>query len=176
MFEGFVYTQSKPTLPDGIYKAKILKAEPKRYNNGNWFCELTIEVEGHKGFNPNTIAVNDRPKIGELKANGNPITEEDCTKWDRKHSRFLDAFGIDASKGGLPREWVGHSGKVKCVPQYDKNEPDNKSKKFKELIPTLEEENGPVQESAAAPQAGSYKPKVETTPAANNDFPEDIPF
>lgn len=178
MFEGFIYRQTKPQLADGIYHCKIVKAEPKKYNNGNWFCELTVEVDGHKDYVPNTIVINDRPVVGNLKANGNPITEDDCERWDRTHSRFLDAFGIDSRAGSTPRSWVGCSGNVKCAPQYDKNEADGKSKKYKELFPTLEQP-GITAASAANLFQGSVvsETKKETKKETKDEgFPEDIPF
>ena len=162
-------------LDNGEYSCRISKAEEKQYpKTGNSFVEVTVEIDGKSGYSPNRLTIDDRPIIGELKANGNPINEDDVKRWDRNMTTFFDAFGIPYGNFNL-RTWVNHRGVVNCQPQYDKNEADHLSKKFKALYPVVKDSaSDPQEETKTAP----VQKKVEQLKQAvqGEEFPEDITF
>lgn len=155
------------TLENGTYKARIVKAEIKEYKTGNQYAFITVQISGHPRCNPNTIIINEAPQLGQVKANGQPVTEEDVKRGNGQITRFFKSFGIKDGDFDL-RHWTGAIGTVKCSEQYDKNEPDHKSKQYKQLTPTVVKDD---KASTPAP--------VEAVKQAFNgmiDFKEDIPF
>lgn len=134
---GFQYEKPAEQLANGLYNAYIKKTEVLKYPSGDEYVLVSLMIKDHPDCQPNSISISDRPVEGRTKANGQPITAQDCKNWDKSMSRFFDAFGI-VSHSFFVNEWVGHKGVVKCVEQYDKNEPDKKSKKYKEFYPVVQ--------------------------------------
>lgn len=132
-----VYTA--PQLEDGIYNAMIESAGIDKYGERET-CKVVVKVAGKPGYNPNTIWLNDTPKIGEVKANGNPITQEDIDRANRQLTTFFKCFGIQEGNFNFA-QWKGKTGTIKVAPQYDKNEADKKSKIYKQIIPQLPKES-----------------------------------
>lgn len=187
MFDSYVYETPAEILQleNGDYTAQIQSVTPKNYNNGNEFLEVKVAVKGFPGYVPNVIVINDTPKLGELKANGQPITEDDIKMASGRISRFLDSFGIQDKNPMNFTSWKGHVGTVHCAEQYDKNEPDKKSKKFKQLTAILPKTNKQsAQLDAVRVSATENKPAAKLPPkvaqtvqaVASDGFPEDIPF
>lgn len=152
--------QRSMTLPNGEYECIIRSAEMKVGNFGK-YIEVTVQARGKKGWSPNKLLYSERPQIGQYKNNGNPITEEDQKKWDKKLTNFFDAFGITPGNWVL-ESWVNKVGWCKVAEQYDKNEPDFKSKKFKELFPFVKvfEENIPGPLPSQAPITPQEEEKI----------------
>lgn len=181
---GFTYIEPSDfaQLEDGIYTVAIDSVTDDTYSNGNVYLTVHLRIKDHANAYPNTITINDRPKVGTFKANGTQITEKDAENWDKSTSRFFDCFGF------LPNErnfnnvmtWKNKIGLVKCAPKYDANEPDNKSKKYKALFPQLP---GKTENTSAAipqrttPEATAQAIAKETGGVVvSGGFPEDISF
>ena len=147
---GYYPVEGFQVLEDGLYRMKITAVKEGHYPSGDGYFEISVTAAGFPGSSPNKILMNEAPKVGATKANGNPVTKEDFEKWCRDFTRFFDCFGI--TRGN----WC------KVAPQYDKNEPDNKSKKYKTIYPQL-------------PQAESKQSAAETATAnPSGEIPESI--
>lgn len=156
-----------PTLADGNYKAQIVKSEMGEYSSGDEYVKVTVQIAGKPGYNPNTIWLSSTPALGAMKANGNPVTQDDVDRNNRQLTTFFLCFGIKEGDFDLSH-WKGKTGNVKVAPQYDKNEPDKKSKQYKQIWPMKPEQ-----------AATTEQPKTQTAssaPASSDAFPEDIPF
>lgn len=161
-----------PTLADGIYKAQILKTVMGTYPSGDEYVGVTVQIAGKPGFVPNTIWLNSTPALGAMKANGNPVTQDDIDRNNRQLTTFFLCFGIREGDFDFSH-WKGMTGTVKVAPQYDKNEPDKKSKQYKQIFPMK-----PEQTAGAIPEVKEQpKPAAQPSATASPDaFPEDIPF
>ena len=158
-------------LKDGNYNFRI-KAVREQKNNQGSYIEVELEAEGKRGYSPNKIFKNDIPVLGNYKANGSAIEQSDVDRWNKDMTTFFDCFGIGRGNFNFS-QWVGKIGTCKVAPQYDPNEADKKSKKFKEITPIkpeTDEAQLPVQTSVN-PQETSARKGCET-----EYFPEDIPF
>lgn len=167
------------TLANGMYEMIIRSATEKTNGTGN-YIEVELQARGKRGWTPNKIFFNEAPVVGTYKRNGNPITEDDLKRWNREMTTFFDCFKITAGDFNV-NSWVGKIGWCKVAEQYDANEPDKKSKKFKAIYPqVMEKEEQPMPASAptvtapapAQPEEYQTAPETVTPP----DFPEDIPF
>lgn len=157
-----VYREEIKQLESGDYTARITGAEIKEFPSKDEYVEVTVEIEGYKDYKPNKILLSEAPVLGATKANGNTVTKEDVDKANGKITRFFQCFGIKDGNFNI-LQWKGKSGIVHCDWQYDANELDKKSKKYKQLFPK-------VTDAPSAPEADA-RPVV-----AKPDFPEDIPF
>ncbi len=129
-------------IPNGIYDAEIIDAYFKKYpKTGNEFVEIVVKIKGFDGFSPDRFSIDDRPVLGQTKANNKPVEQADLDKWDRRVTKFLHAFGLPTNETTLinPRNWIGCTGKVSIAEQYDPNESDFKSKRFKAITPVFEQ-------------------------------------
>lgn len=164
IFQNYHY--EKPEMANvlevGDYAASIVSAVDKASNGGNSFVEVTLNIQGHPNASPNKIYLYDIPAVNDTKANGMPVTEEDVKKACQTLSKFLDCFGIAPSNASTLGAWKGKTGTVHCDWQYDKNEPDHKSKKYKQLWPKAVKTE---QKAEPVPQAKAEEP-----------FPEDPIF
>lgn len=142
-------------LEDGEFTFTIITAEQKRDRNGEPYIEAELRADGKNGYSPNRIFFSDRPRLGFFKANGKPVELKDLDRWDRDLTRFFNCFGIREGDF-IPENWRGKRGLCKVAPQYDPNEPDKKSKRYKAIFPQVKENPPAV--------------------SAEEDFPEDIPF
>lgn len=167
--ENFAPVYTAPTLEDGEYRARILKSELNQYKSGDEYVHVTVEIAGKKGYNPNSIFLNEAPKIGAMKANGQPVTQDDVDRTNRQITTFFECFGITVGDFDFSH-WKGKVGTVKIAPQYDKNEPDHKSKSFKQIFP----QKPKAEEAKPAPTPAPAPKKEEAK--ADEGFPEDIPF
>ena len=157
----------------------IIRSASEKSNGSGNYIEVEVQARGKRGWLPNKIFFNEAPVVGSYKRNGNSVTEEDLKRWNREMTTFFDCFGIAPGDFNCS-SWVGKIGFCKVAEQYDANEPDKKSKKFKAIYPqTPEKEEQPMPSTApvnapAPVQPEEYQPAPETvTPP---DFPEDIPF
>lgn len=145
-------------LEDGKYTFTIKNAEEKHDRNGFPYIEVQLEADGKQGFSPNRLFFSDRPCLGSFKPNGTPVGQKDLDRWDRSLTAFFECFSIrsgDFNTAG----WRGRRGICKVEPQFDPNEPDKKSKRYKEIVPQI-------------PAEACHQPSH----TAENDFPENIPF
>lgn len=172
--ENYKPVYEAPQLPDGEYLARIDKAVLNAYQaTGNEYVEIHVSIKDHPGCNPSIFYINEAPKLGTTKANGQPVTQEDVDRGNRQITTFFLCFGI--KEGDFAFEhWKGKTGIVKIAPSYDKNEPDKKSKVFKSIYPQK-----PKEEKKAAEKP--LPPPPDPTPAgakvtSKDEFPEDIPF
>lgn len=158
---GYYPVEGFQVLEDGLYRMKITAVKEGHYPSGDGYFEISVTAAGFPGSSPNKILMNEAPKIGATKANGNPVTKEDFERWCKDFTRFFDCFGIPRGNWSTS-QWVGKEGICKVAPQYDKNEPDGKSKKYKSIFPQL-------------PQAESKQPAAETATATpSGEIPEAI--
>ena len=155
------------TLENGDYTAMIVSAVKKTNQNGDEYADLTVKIKGFDGYNPNHILLNEAPKLGAIKNNGSPVSKEDVDRANGKLTRFFKAFGIQDGNFNL-QTWVNHVGTVHCDWQYDPNEPDKKSKKYKQLFPK-------VSGTTSAPPAQPAKPQSQSQ-QTSQPYTEDIPF
>lgn len=160
---GYTVVRSQ-TLPDGEYECIIRSAEEKNGNYGN-YIEVTVQARGKKGWTPNKILLNEAPVLGKVKNNGKTINDDDLRRWNREMTTFFDCFGITPGNF-IPETWVNKIGWCKVAPQYDSNEPDNKSKKYKALYPQVH-----TQEEVSDPTEYTPAPETETPPIVNEDIP-----
>lgn len=157
--EGYTVQRSM-TLPNGEYECIIRSVEEKQGNYGK-YIQITVQARGKKGWTPNMILYNERPVVGTWKQNNTQVTEEDCKRWDRQLTTFFDAFGIEPGNWNYST-WVNKIGWCKVAEQYDKNEPDKKSKKYKELFPFVKvPENVPVAPMQQATAPAPFTPEQE---------------
>lgn len=161
-----------PTLADGIYKAQILKSELGNFPSGDEYVKVTVQIAGKAGYNPNSIWLSSTPTLGAMKANGTPVTQDDIDRNNRQLTTFFLCFGIKEGDFDFSH-WKGMTGTVKVAPQYDKNEPNKKSKQFKQILPMkLDQSAGTIPEVKEQP-----KPAAQPSATASPDaFHEDIPF
>lgn len=163
-----VYREESKQLESGDYTARITGAVIKEFPSKDEYVEVTVEIEGYKDYKPNKILLSEAPVLGATKANGNTVTKEDVDKANGKITRFFQCFGIKDGNFNI-LQWKGKSGTVHCDWQYDANEPDKKSKKFKQLFPK-------VTDATSTPEAPKAQ-AADAQPVVNKpDFPEDIPF
>ena len=151
--EGFKHVETFEQLEDGYYRAKIIKAEIKHGNYGD-YAQAEVEIEGHPKANPHIFLLNDSPKSGF----GNFSLEQAQEMWCRTMSQFFASFGIP--EGDFePSHWVGKSGDITVRPQKKKPE-------YSEIVPYKLK----VKKSAK-------KEEVTTHTDSNNAdaFPEDVP-
>lgn len=183
--ENFQAIYTPPQIDDGEYTAKIDKAELDVWPSGDDFCRVTVSIKGHPGEQPSTIILNSAPRIGQTKANGQPVTQKDIDRVNKALTLFFECFGIQPGNFNLPT-WKDHVGTVKVAPRYDKNESDHKSKSYKDIFPQAPKKQGaaapavqpqsPRQQLAQAGDAfGQLPPAPDPTPSGAG-FPEDIPF
>ena len=164
-----------PMLADGEYLARIEKTVLNSYpNSGNEYVEVRVSIKDHPGCNPSIFYINEAPKLGEVKANGQPVTQEDVDRANRQITTFFLCFKIKEGDFDI-QKWKGHTGTVRIAPSYDKNEPDKKSKVYKTIYPQK-----PKAEANAAEKP--LPPPPDPTPAtasptfSGDSFPEDIQF
>lgn len=166
--EGFMYTaeDQKEFLAEGDYEATISNVmDNAQLQNA---INVFFNIKGHPNCNPYTMTLFARPVLGQLKGNGQTVTEEDCKKWDKTMSRFFDAFGIKAGDFNFPH-WKGHSGWLTCKK--------NKTNEYSSLWVAFNQHKDekapePVQKVAAA-VGGTVAPAPAS---ATSDYQEDIPF
>ena len=152
--EGFKHMDTFEQLEDGNYRAKIIKAEIKNGNYGD-YIQAEVEIEGHPKANPHIFLLNDSPKKGF----GSFTLEQAMEMWNRTMSMFFASFGI--KEGDFePSHWVGKVGDVTVRPQKKKPE-------YSELVPY----------KVKAKKAATEKKPVETHTDSNNadNVPEDVP-
>lgn len=138
---GYSPVESTKVLDVGTYECQIVDVQIDHYNNGNQFLKVIFAVNGERDIQPNMLVLNDRPVLNDLKASGQPITQDDVKKWDKSMTKFFDCFGITRGSFNF-KDWQFKKGLCKCNWQYDKNEPDHKSKTYKEFYPVLPQSNG----------------------------------
>ena len=151
--EGFKHMDTYEQLEDGNYRAKIIKAEIKNGNYGD-YIQAEVEVEGHPNANPHIFLLNDSPKSGF----GSFTLEQAQEMWCRTMTQFFTSFGI--KEGDFePSHWVGKVGDVTVRPQKKKPE-------YSELVPYK-----------VKPRKTAAKSEVTTHTDTNNadSFPEDVP-
>ena len=120
--EGFKHMDSFEKLEDGYYKAKIVKAELKKGNFGD-YIQAEVEVEGHPNANPHIFLINDSPKEGY----GSMTLEQAMEMWCKNTTAFFNAFGI--TEGDFDHaHWVGKVGEITVRPQRKKPE-------YSEIVP-----------------------------------------
>lgn len=173
--ENYKPVYEAPQLPDGEYLARIDKAVLNAYQaTGNEYVEIHVSIKDHPGCNPSIFYINEAPKLGTTKANGQPVTQEDVDRGNRQITTFFLCFGIKEGDFDFSH-WKGKTGTVRIAPSYDKNEPDKKSKVYKSIYPQK-----PKEEKKAA--ASPLPPPPDPTPAtasptsSGDSFPEDPLF
>ena len=98
---GWKHEDSSEMLEAGNYKAKIVKAEIKSGNYGD-YIQAEVEVEGHPNCNPHIFLMNDRPTQGF----GSMSVEQAQKMWDRNMTSFFAL--ILCSKRSIFVLWVQH--------------------------------------------------------------------
>ena len=177
--ENYQPVYTAPQLEDGEYRARIVTTLLGTYPSGDEYAAVKVEYAGKAGYGPNLIFLNSAPKIGQVKANGQQVTQKDVDRVNRQITTFFECFGIPVGDFDFAH-WKGRVGTVRIAPQYDKDEPDHKSKSFKAIYPQKPKADG-QQPAAAQPQQAQTPPPPDPTPAnasptASGEFPEDIPF
>lgn len=150
---GWKHEDSSEMLEAGNYKAKIVKAEIKSGNYGD-YIQTEVEVEGHPNCNPHIFLMNDRPTQGF----GSMSVEQAQKMWDRNMTSFFASFAIP--EGDFePTHWVGKVGEI-TVQQQKKNP------QYNEIVPYK-----------TKPRKATAKAEVTTHTDTNNadSFPEDVP-
>jgi hypothetical protein len=173
--ENYKPVYEPPMLADGEYLARIKSAKLNSYEqSGNEYVEIHVDIKDHPGCNPSIFYINEAPRLGEIKANGKPVTQDDVDRGNRQITTFFLCFGIKDGDFDFDH-WKGHTGTVKIAPSYDKNEPDKKSKVYKSIYPQKPKEEKKAAETK--PEAKTTQTVAQTAQASNTDsFPEDIPF
>lgn len=149
------------TLENGLYECMIMRAEEKSNPNGN-YIEVTVQARGKKGYTPNKIFFHEAPVKTPPEYWGEDEKKK-MSRWNRDFTRFFDCFGIAPGDFNISN-WVRKIGWCKVAEQYDANEPDKKSKKFKALYPQAPEameNNAPIPSVSAVNAA-----PVQNTPAS----------
>ena len=157
-----------PMLEDGEYLARIDKVTLDTYPSGDEYASVKVSIKDHPNTNPSIFFLNSIPKIGQVKANGQPVTEEDYKRACRTQTTFFECFGIPVGNFDITT-WKGHTGTVKIAPSYDKNEPDKKSKVYKTIYPQK------PKAQTAQPQSTQPMKVQSVTQITPDNFPEDIP-
>lgn len=165
-----------PTLPDGEYLARIEKAELDVFSKGSGdeYVRVILAIKDHPGYNPNSIFLTEAPRLGAVKANGQPVTQDDVDRANRQLTTFFLCFGIKEGDFDISH-WKGHTGMVRIAPQYDKNEPDKKSKVYKTIYPQKPKEERKAAENPLPPPPDPT-PATAAPTSKGDSFPEDIPF
>ena len=119
---GFKHEDTNEMLEEGNYTAKIIKAELKDGNFGQ-YIQAEVEVKDHPNCNPHIFLLNDMPTKGF-----GSMTLEDAQKaWNRKMTLFFANFSIP--EGDFePSHWVGKVGEI-TVQQQKKNS------QYNEIVP-----------------------------------------
>jgi len=163
-----------PMLADGEYLARIKSAKLNCYEqSGNEYVEIHVDIKDHPGCNPSIFYINEAPRLGEIKANGQPVTQDDVDRGNRQITTFFLCFGIKEGDFDFDH-WKGHTGTVKIAPSYDKNEPDKKSKVYKSIYPQKPKEEKKAAEKPLPPPPAPTP--ATASPTSDGGFPEDIPF
>ena len=150
--EGFKHMDTFEQLEDGNYRAKIVKAEIKNGNYGD-YIQAEVEIEGHPKANPHIFLLNDSPKKGF----GSYTLEQAQEMWCRTMSQFFANFGI--KEGDFePSHWVGKVGDVTVRPQKKKPE-------YSELVPYKVKVKKPAEKKEVATH----------TEVSEDGFKEDVP-
>ena len=173
--ENYRPVYEAPQLSDGEYLARIDKAVLNAYQaTGNEYVEIHVSIKDHPGCNPSIFYINEAPKLGTTKANGQPVTQEDVDRGNRQITTFFLCFGIKEGDFDFSH-WKGKTGSVKIAPSYDKTEPDKKSKTYKSIYPQKpKEEKKPVVTQPEVKPAQATAQPAQTS--STDSFPEDIPF
>lgn len=137
--EGFKHMDSSEKLAEGYYTAKIIKAEMKKGNFGD-FIQVEVEVKDHPRCNPRIFLINDSPKEGYAS-----LSYEDAMDlWCKNTTAFFNSFEI--KEGDFePSHWVGKVGDItvrvqKKNPQYNEIVPYKTAIKKNEKTPPKKEE------------------------------------
>ena len=150
---GFKHEDMSEMLEAGNYEAKIIKAELKNGNYGQYIqCE--VEVKDHPNCNPHIFLLNDMPQSGF----GSMSLEQAQGMWNKKMTAFFASFKI--TEGDFePAHWVNKVGEI-TVQQQKKNP------QYNEIVPYK-----------TKPRKSAEKKPVETHTDSNNadSFPEDVP-
>ena len=150
---GFKHEDMSEMLEAGNYEAKIIKAELKDGNYGQYIqCE--VEVKGHPNCNPHIFLLNDMPQSGF----GSMSLEQAQGMWNKKMTAFFASFKI--TEGDFePAHWIGKVGEI-TVQQQRKNT------QYNEIVPYK-----------TKPRKAAKKEEVTTHTDSNNAdaFPEDVP-
>ena len=150
---GFKHEDSSEMLEEGIYSAKIIKAELKDGNYGQYIqCE--VEVKDHPNCNPHIFLLNDMPQS----AFGSMTLEQAQGMWNRKMTQFFANFKITEGDFEVSH-WVGKTGEI-TVQQQKKNP------QYNEIVPYK-----------TKPRKAAEKKETATHTDTNNAdaFPEDVP-
>ena len=151
---GFKHEDMSEMLEAGNYEAKIIKAELKNGNYGQYIqCE--VEVKDHPNCNPHIFLLNDMPQSGF----GSMSLEQAQGMWNKKMTAFFASFKI--TEGDFePAHWIGKVGEI-TVQQQKKNPQYNEIVPYKTKPRKTEEK----------------KSEVTTHTDTNNpdNFPEDKP-
>ena len=150
---GWKHEDSSEMLEPGNYSAKIIKAELKDGNYGQYIqCE--VEVKDHPNCNPRIFLFSDRPTSGF----GSMTVEQAQKMWDRNMTSFFTSFAI--TEGDFePAHWIGKVGEI-TVQQQKKNP------QYNEILPYKTKPR----------KAAEKKPVTTHTDSNNADaFPEDVP-
>lgn len=169
--EGYEPVEGGKKLEDGIYEAKIVKAEGFNGNYGA-YVKCTVQVKDNPNAMPNLFFINDSPKQGA----GNYTKEQLHEMWCKSTTAFFDSFKIQRGNFNI-NQWVGAVGKVtvrpqKARPEYSEIVPYETSIKKKE-----QKQNNNVF-GASYPQQNNNGFEVSNpgTEQNNGGFLEDIPF
>lgn len=173
--ENYRPVYDAPMLPNGEYTAQITKAELDHYQQtGNEFVEIHVAIKDHAGCNPSIFTLYEAPTIGQMKANGQPVTQTDVDRANRQITTFFLCFGIKEGDFDL-RHWVGKVGRVKIAESYDKNESDKKSKTYKTIYPQKPKDAPSAPAPAQAPaQAQTADPSFDDMTAQDENAKKDI--
>lgn len=163
--QGYTEVEGQRILEVGDYECQIVDIQVGNYNNGNNFLKVIFSVEGNSDIQPNCTILNDRPRLGETKASGYPITEDDVRKWDKAMTKFFDCFAIKRGDFNF-KNWQYKKGICHCDWQYDPKEADKKSKLYKQFTP-----KAPATTSKAIPTVST--PSVNANNANNVKSPAD---
>ena len=148
-------------LEPGEYEAAIIGARYEQTKNGTPYLAVYVQVKGHKGCRPNSMAFYDRPYTGQ----------KEMERWDEKMTEFFDAFHLPRKLTEDFNSWKytgeGDKGRgwIRCVPQ--KSNPE-----YSNIYPL-------IKRADTAPS--ELPPEWDGDPSQDNGapeqaFPEDIPF
>jgi hypothetical protein len=148
---GFKHEDMSEMLEAGNYEAKIIKAELKNGNYGQYIqCE--VEVKDHPNCNPHIFLLNDMPQSGF----GSLSLEQAQGMWNKKMTAFFASFKI--TEGDFePAHWIGKVGDVTVRPQKKKPE-------YSEIVPYK-----------VKIKKAEKKVEVTTHTDNSNGFPDDVP-
>lgn len=164
--EGYMYVEEdhQERLAEGDYYATI--SDVKDNENLPNCINVIFKIKDHPYCTPFLMTLWPRPVMGQLKTNGQEVTDEDCKKWDRTMSRFFDAFEIKAGNFTF-NQWKGHSAWLTCK----KNKNNDYSSLFVSFDQRKEKKavaSGDKVTAAAIPSEQKIEPIT--------NFEEDIPF